>query len=105
MIIMLGPWHDIILLKIWIEGVQHINYIYTTRPIKQNNDNNNNNINNLFLYLEQNLFLDLDLTIQEYFAPAESDVLQPSQSPDLPEKSASLKIALSDHYTGVFYRK
>jgi len=54
---------------------------------------------------QENLFLDLDLTIQEYFAPAESDVLQPSQSPDLPEKSASLKIALSDYYTGVFYRK
>ena len=87
--------------------MHHINYIYTTRPIWQNNDNNNDNniINNLFLYLEQNLFLDLDLTIQEYFAPAESDVPQPSQSPDLPEKSASLKIALSDYYTGVFYRK
>lgn len=102
---MIGPWHDIIVLKTWSEGVQHISYTYTTRPIRQNNDNNNNNINNLFLYLEQNLFLDLELTIQEYFAPAESDVLQPSQSPDLQEKSASLKIALSDHYTGVFYRK
>lgn len=93
----------ILLLNTWSEGFQYVNYICITRPIRQNN--NNNNINDLFLYLEQNQFLDLDLTIQECFAPAESDVPQPSQSPDLQEKSASLKIALSNHYTGVFYRK